>query len=114
VFAVPGRLRDKYSEGCNNLIKTERARLVESAKDVAYIMRWEEMDARKVIQHQLFIELTPQEELLVAIIRGSENIAIDEISYRSKMPPSELAALLLSLEFKGVICSLPGKRFIAV
>jgi DNA processing protein len=114
VFAVPGRLRDKYSEGCNNLIKTERARLVESAKDVAYIMRWEEMDARKVIQHQLFIELTPPEELLVSIIRGSENIAIDEISYRSKMPPSELAALLLSLEFKGVICSLPGKRFIAV
>ncbi len=114
VFAVPGRLRDKYSEGCNNLIKTERARLIESAKDVAYIMRWEEMDARKVIQHQLFIELTAEEEKLISIIRSSENITIDEISYRSKTPPSELAALLLSLEFKGVICALPGKRFIAV
>jgi DNA processing protein len=114
IFAVPGRLRDKYSEGCNLLIKTDRARLVESAKDIADNMRWEEMDARKVIQQQLFIDLTPPEQALLDIIKGSENISIDEISYRSQLPPSELAALLLTLEFKSVICSLPGKRYLAI
>jgi DNA processing protein len=114
VFAVPGRLRDKYSEGSNRLIKTEKARLIESAKDVAYIMRWDEMDAKKVIQHQLFIELEPQEKKIADIIRANENIAIDELSFKSQLPPSELAAILLSLEFKGAICTLPGKRFLAI
>ncbi len=113
VFAVPGRLRDKYSEGCNHLIKTEKARLIESAKDVAYIMRWEEMDAKKVIQHQLFIELEPREKFIADIIRANENISIDLLSHKSQYPPSELAALLLTLEFKGAICALPGKRFLA-
>lgn len=114
VFAVPGRLRDKYSEGCNHLIKIEKARLIESAKDVAYIMRWEEMDMQKVVQNQLFIELNPQEQKIVEIIKSTEGIAIDELSYRTQLPPSQLANLLLSLEFKGAICTLPGKRYLAV
>jgi DNA processing protein len=114
IFAVPGRVRDKYSEGCNLLIKTDRARLVESAKDIVDNMRWEEIDARKVIQQQLFIDLTPQEQLLLDLIKANENIGIDELTYKSKVAPSELAALLLTLEFKGTICTLPGKRFLAV
>lgn len=114
IFAVPGRLRDKYSEGCNHLIKIDKARLIENAKDVAYIMRWEEMDMQKVVQNQLFIELDAQEKNIVDIIRNTEGIAIDELSYRAQLPPSQLASLLLSLEFKGAICTLPGKRYLAV
>lgn len=114
VFAVPGRLKDKYSEGCNALIKTEKARLIESAKDVAYIMRWEQMDAQKVIQHQLFLDLTTEEDVVFQLIKQHENISIDELSFKSKYPPSELATLLLTLEFKGAICSLPGKRYLAI
>jgi DNA processing protein len=114
VFAVPGRPKDKYAEGCNYLIKTEKARLIENASDLAYYMRWDEMDAGKVIQQQLFIDFGPEEKMLIDIIRTRETIAIDELSYRSQVPPSELAAILLSLECKGAICALPGKRFTAV
>jgi DNA processing protein len=114
IFAVPGRLRDKYSEGCNHLIKTEKARLIEKAADVAYIMRWEEMDAKKVVQQQLFVELTTPEQTILDIIKTSEAMSIDEITYRSQLAHSELAAILLMLEFKGVLCALPGKRYFAV
>lgn len=114
IFAVPGRPKDKYSEGCNKLIRTEKARLIESAKDIAYIMRWEEMDAQKAIQQQLFIELDAPEQALMDILKKYEHLSIDELAYKSQKAPSELASLLLGLEFKGVICALPGKRYFAV
>jgi DNA processing protein len=59
VFAVPGRTTDKYSQGCNNLIKTQRAHLLTSAADLIYILNWEIHNQEKQsIQKQLFISLT--------------------------------------------------------
>lgn len=113
IFALPGRIEDKYSKGCNHLIKTEVAHLLESAKDIAYIMRWEDAsDSSK--QTSLFVELTQEEESLLSTIRTSPNIAIDQLQYQSKMSHSTLANLLISLEFKGMIRSLPGKKYLAL
>jgi len=43
VFAIPGRIGDEYSEGCNMLIKSNRAALADSPKDIAYIMGWDDI-----------------------------------------------------------------------
>ena len=52
VFAVPGRTTDKYSQGCNNLIKTQRANLLTSAADLVYILNWElQRESQKAIQN---------------------------------------------------------------
>ncbi|MFZ1702954.1 MAG: DNA-processing protein DprA [Saprospiraceae bacterium] len=112
VFAVPGRLHDEFSEGCNNLIKQNKAHLIESADDIGYIMRWEEMDARKIIQTSLFVELDDIEKELVALLRDEKELTIDQITYRLRKQPSEVSSLLVNLEFKGVIRSLPGKKYI--
>ena len=114
IFAVPGRVRDKYSEGCNRLIKTEKARLIETAADVAYAMRWDEPAGSKLVQRQLFTTLEPDEKVLLDLISASAQPAIDEISRASNFTPGELATLLLSLEFKGAISALPGKRYTSV
>lgn len=113
IFALPGRLEDTYSQGCNHLIKTDVAHLLESAKDIAYIMRWEKASISGK-QTSLFVELTPEEESLLSTIRSSPNIAIDQLQYQRKMSHSTLANLLISLEFKGMIRSLPGKKYLAL
>lgn len=111
VFAIPGRVTDPVSEGCNKLIKQHKANLLESAADISYIMRWDEIDKQRVVQKALFIDYTPQEQLLVDILKTKDAVTVDELNYALKMPPSELAAMLLTLEFKGALRSLPGKKY---
>jgi DNA processing protein len=111
VFAVPGMVTEEISEGCNKLIKQNKAHLIESAEDIAYIMRWEEIDAGRVIQKQLFVDLDESESLMINVIRDNKEITIDALTYKIQKTPSETASILLGLEFKGMIRSLPGKIY---
>jgi len=112
VFAVPGPVTEEISEGCNKLIKQNKAHLIESSADIAYIMRWEEIDAGKVIQKQLFVELDDIETKMIGLIRDNKEITIDALTHKMTMTPSETAATLLGLEFKGMVRSLPGKKYV--
>jgi DNA processing protein len=53
VFAVPGRVTDKYSQGCNNLIKTQKANVLTGAADLIYILNWDIQKESKPVQKQL-------------------------------------------------------------
>ncbi len=114
VFAVPGRIKDYCSEGCNHLIKAHKAALIESAADVAYIMRWEEHGNQKAIQQQLFVELTEAEKIVVDLLNQYEAVGIDQLSGAMQLASSQMASLLLELEFKGIVRALPGKRYVLV
>ncbi len=114
VFAVPGRLRDAKSAGCNLLIKTNRAKLIESAADLAGSLGWDEAGRTRTVQAQLFLDLNPAEAELVDLIRQHPEIPIDQLTLAAQQSPGALAALLLGLEFKGVVRTLPGKRYILV
>ena len=109
VFALPGRIKDTYAEGCNYLIKTHRAALIEGAEDIGYIMRWEEVKGNKTP-----IELTPQEQVIAALMAQTDEISIDQLTVESKFTTSEVASFLLTMEFKGIVKALPGKRYIMV
>jgi len=112
VMAVPGNLGRKYSMGCNKLIRVNKAALIESAADVAYCLGWELNEAKKGnIQKQIFPELSEQEDMLVNILKVADVMAIDDITYKSGLPVSKTAALLLELEFKGLVSAMPGKRY---
>jgi DNA processing protein len=54
MFAVPGRVTDKYSQGCNNLIKHKKANVLTSAADLVYILNWDIQKRKKPVQKQLF------------------------------------------------------------
>jgi len=112
VFAIPGRITDKYSIGCNNLVKTNKAALISSVKDIEYALNWHSNDVKKKeIQKSLFIELTDDEKNILKILSLEQEINIDIISTRTKLPMNKVSAILLNLEFKGLVKSLPGKRF---
>ena len=110
MFAVPGRLNDTFSEGCNHLIKTNKAVLIESAKDIEYIMGWEEKQIKKEKnkQHTLFLELNIEEKSLVDLLNQYGSMNIDSICNTITLPVSKVSSTLLNLEFKGVLKSLPG------
>ena len=112
VFAFPGRVNDPTSEGCNSIIKQNKAALVQSAADIEYIMGWEQSKkANAPIQKQLFIELKPEEELVVKALKSNESTNIDDLCFATKMTMSKVSSLLLTLEFSGVVKSLPGKMY---
>ena len=115
VFAVPGRIKDAYSQGCNNLIKTHKAALLETAADVAYILRWELKNGREAaIQPKLFLDLTEQEKFVLDLLQKEEEAGIDKLTCELKISNSEMASLLLNLEFNGLVKTLPGKRYVLV
>lgn len=112
VFAIPGKCGEEYSSGCNWLIKTNRAMLVESAKDIEQALGWEKKETKKKnVQKELFIELDSNEKIIIDILSAKEKIDIDNLSAETKMPMSKISALLLTLEFKGMVKSLPGKVY---
>jgi len=111
VFALPGRLSDVQSEGCNWLIKINKAALIQSAKDIEYIMGWKADEKKPQNQTRLFVELSENQKIIQAILAKKDKTAIDDISLLAKMPMSETASLLLDLEFNGLVKSLPGKMY---
>jgi len=113
VFAFPGRANDELSEGCNGLIKQNRATLIENAADLMYAMQWEETTStkNKTSQVPLMINLTDEEQIIAAVFKTKNPLQIDELCYLSNMPVSKVAGLLLQLEFNNLIKSKPGKLY---
>ena len=112
VFAYPGRVTDTYSQGCNNLIKTNRAALIESARDLQYIMGWENHPEKAApIQKKLFLEYNPEEKVILDLFNESDSLTIDAICFKSNFTPGKVAGILLNLEFEGIVKSLPGKVY---
>jgi DNA processing protein len=116
VFAVPGRTSDKLSQGCNNLIKTQRANLLTSAADVVYILNWEiEKDKKtKSVQKQLFVTLEPEEQKVYDYLLNKGKQEMDIIALECDFPIFRISSILLNMELKGVVRPLPGKLFEAI
>ena len=111
VFAFPGRVNDNYSIGCNRLIKTNRAALIESLDDLEYIMGWQKTGNHEPVQKELFIELNNEEKMMADLIRNDPGATMDMLAIRSNMQISRVSALLLNLEFKGIVKCMPGKAY---
>ncbi len=111
VFALPGRTSDPYSKGCNMLIRINKAHLIEKIENLEYIMNWEREENNKAVQQSLFVELDEEEEKIVALLRNGSEVAFDLIVANSGYTFSKTSALLLNLEFKGVVKPLPGRVF---
>jgi DNA processing protein len=112
VFAVPGNLGNKYNEGCNHLIKTHKAHIYTSAKDLEYILNWDiEKRENNISKHKISETLEGDERIIAEMLLDKESMPIDELSWKTNIPINKLSSLLLSMEFNGLIAALPGKKF---
>jgi DNA processing protein len=111
VFAVPGRTTDKYSSGCNHLVKFNKAILLTDAEDLLEVLGWTEKKKEVKKQRELFIELSPDEKQIIQLLQEKDSVHIDEINLQSGLSSSAAAAAILNLELQGVILSLPGKMY---
>ena len=114
IFTVPGRIGDKTSEGCNNLIKFNKAALITSGHDIVEMMLWENKRTaanKEGKQKKLPLNLNNEETLIIETLQQNEMLDIDELSMITELNINTLSKTLLSLEFEGYIVCLPGKRY---
>ena len=112
VFAVPGNLTSNFSSGTNELIRQQKALIYTSVKDVLYHLNWDDTETKIPKSASIDINLSPEERAIVDVIQDeSAGLPIDEIAWKTQIPVNQLASILLTLEFTGLIRMLPGKTY---
>ena len=107
VMAVPGSVFSNLSEGCNELIKKNKAHLLENTADFFELMNWEKTSKN----NETKIQLTQNESVIVNLLDREEGIHFDKLVALSKFSVSQLHGLILNLELKQIIRALPGSIF---
>jgi len=113
VFAVPGRVTDSQSLGCNNLIKQQKAHMLTNALDVPYLLNWQLEDKKEIapIQKQLFVELDATEKVIYNYLKENNKEPLDSVALNCNLPIFKVSSALLNMELKGLVRPLPGKLF---
>lgn len=112
VFAAPGRTIDTYSKGCNALIKSNKAALIESGKDVLSAMNWIQTTQReKTTQTDLFHQFTDEEKRIIEIIQIKGVSSKEQIAIRLNTSVRKISCLLFNLELNGAIKAIPGNSY---
>lgn len=113
-FAFPGRMDDEYSKGCNRLIRDNKASLLLSAEDFVQAMGWDMPAAsseKATIQRSLFLELSDEEQKIVAILEKQGSQQINSLVVETNIPVHKMNAILFELEMKGVVRVLAGGMY---
>ncbi len=112
VFAFPGRITDIQSQGCNNLIYKNQAVLIQSANDLEHFMSWDSKPIGSIqTEQKLFESLTQDEQCIIDLLRQNESVYINHLATQSHIPLQKILGLLIQLEFKGLIKSIPGSLY---
>ena len=112
VFAVPGRITDSLSEGCNALITDNKAFILQSTENFIRQMNWDQNKKAKIPkQPSLFLELTGDEQIVYDALLSCDNKHVNLLSIDTGIPVSQLFFTLLEMEMKNVIKPLPGGTY---
>lgn len=111
LFAFPGRIGDKYSEGCNAIIAACKAVLLRDADDLFVNMGWERRSRNEGRQTTLFPTLQGDEKTTYQILLEHPGITVDEMRQYCDLSLSKIVTALLNLELKNLCRCLPGKIY---
>lgn len=117
VMAMPGRINDATSSGCNLLIRSQKASLVTGVADIFQTMGWDMLpNAPQVVSPSLFANLDePQGSICNLLSKPDvDSLSLDEISLTLAIPAGKLLAILQEMEFDGLVERLPGNRYCAM
>ena len=116
VFALPGRVGDHFSEGCNNAIRENKAILLTSAEDFVKTMGWEDDALRieaqkKGIERQLFPDLSPEQQRIVDVLTKSNDLQLNQLSAKAGIPIGDITSILFQMEMMGVVKPMAGGNY---
>lgn len=114
VFAVPGRLDDPLSEGCNNLVINNKAVMIRNAGDLFYQMGWKntfDRQRQREEQLSLFSSLNANQQLVVRLLTENREMTLDEIVSKSGLSLPKIASIMMELELKNMVRCLPGRLY---
>ena len=116
VFAVPGRIGDHFSVGCNNIIRDNKAILLTSAEDFVKAMGWEN-DAMRIeaqrngIERELFPDLSPEQKKIYDILNATNDLSLNILSVKAAIPIGNLSAIMFQMEMMGVVKPYAGGTY---
>jgi DNA processing protein len=111
VYALPGRLTDTFSQGCNQLIRQNKAAIIDGIDELLLALGFLEVKPQaKSAQLALLQNLSAPQLKVVNYLKDGEK-GIDDLHFETAINISQLALILLDLEFRGIINSLPGKKY---
>ena len=116
VFALPGRVGDHFSEGCNNAIRENKAMLLTSVEDFVKTMGWEDdalrIEAQKTgIERQLFPDLSPEQQRIVDVLTKSNDLQLNQLSVKTGIPIGDITSILFQMEMMGVVKPMAGGNY---
>ena len=116
VFALPGRVGDHFSEGCNNAIRENKAMLLTSVEDFVKTMGWEDDALRieaqkKGIERQLFPDLSPEQQRIVDVLTKSNDLQLNQLSAKTGIPIGDITSILFQMEMMGVVKPMAGGNY---
>ena len=111
VFAVPGDIGHTHSVGTNKLIRSQKALIYTGASDLMYHLNWSDQ-VTQTDSARVFPDMEDDEVILYDFLKETEQpIEIDLISMKTQLPINKVASVLLGLEFKNLVKSMPGKKY---
>jgi len=111
VFALPGKLCDPCSVGCNRLISMHQAAIIDSIPSLIALLGYDTPKKKIPLSDaQLLLSFNDEEVKIIQVLKQNET-GIDDLFYATQIPMSKLAFLLLDMEFRGLLINLPGKRY---
>ncbi len=120
VLALPGPLGSAASEGCHELIKSNKAALYSEPRDIEQLLNWDlalHLSGRpKAPTTYDPLDFTTEEFGILLVLQATPNREehLDTLAWKAQLPVHQVAGLLLGLEFRGIVKALPGKRFALV
>ena len=112
IYAVPGRVSDTTSAGCNQLIRDNRAGLLQTAQELATDMGWATtVETNRPIQRELFPELSPDETVVFSALKGSDGKHLNQLTVETNLPVGRLSSVLFEMEMRGLVRLFGGGSY---
>lgn len=117
VYALPGRIDEKYSQGCNQLIYQNKAAVISTISSLIEQLGFLNDNGKTG-------ELFPSSEIKILLSESQQNIfnildkkipfSLDEIAQKLEIATYKILPDLLQLEISGYIKALSGRQYLAL
>ncbi|MGZ5262279.1 MAG: DNA-processing protein DprA [Kaistella sp.] len=117
VYALPGKITDKYSQGCNQLIFQNKAAAISTVSSLAEqlgFLKEKEQTGELFPSSEITIQLPEFQQTVLKVLDKNTPLSLDEISVKLQIPSYKILPDLLQLEILGCIKALSGRQYLAI